>query len=184
SPLRLWPGVLAVALQWLAWIALPAVVPQAALYGILGGVFGGGLAVLLWWLFLSRVPWPERLGALALMPVALFATSRVAHESIATGSMGLLLPLLAIPVLCLALVGWAAAARYLASGRRRAFLVAAILLACGVFTLLRTGGGSGGGTQDLHWRWTPTPEDRLLASAGDELPAPLPGRPHAHAAPQ
>lgn len=171
-PPRLWPGVLAVVLQWLAWIALPAAAPEAALYGILGGVFGGGLAVLLWWLFLSRVPWPERLGALALMPVALFATSRVAHESIATGSMGMLLPVLAIPVLCLALVGWAAAARRLAPGRRRASLAAAVLLSCGAFTLLRTGGISGEGASDLHWRWTPTPEERLLASAGAEPPAP------------
>src|SRR5262249_13114525 len=155
---------------------------QAALYGILGGVFGGGLAVLLWWLLLSRVPWPERVGALALTPVALFATARVAHASIAAGSMAMPLPVLAIPVLCLALVGWAAAAPHLAPGRRRALLAAAILLACGVFTLLRSGGVSGEWASDLHWRWTPTPEERLLASAGDEPPAP-PRRPPADADP-
>src|SRR5262245_52648812 len=42
KPLRLWPGVLAVVLQWLAWIVLPMVVPEAALYGIVGGIVGGG----------------------------------------------------------------------------------------------------------------------------------------------
>jgi outer membrane protein assembly factor BamB len=47
-------------------------------------------------------------------------------------------------------------------------MVAAILLACGVFTLLRTAGISGEGESDFHWRWTPTPEERLLALAGDE----------------
>ena len=170
KPLRLWPGVLAVVLQWLALFALPAVVPEAGLYAVLGGVFGGGLAVLLWWLFLSRVPWPERLGGRALIPVALFATSYVVHKSIANGAMGMLLFVLTIPVLCLALAGWAAAAGRLARGPRRASLAGAVLLACGVFTLLRTGGISGSGASDFHWRWTPTPEERLLASAADEPP--------------
>jgi outer membrane protein assembly factor BamB len=172
KPLRLWPGVLAVVLQWLAWLALPKVVPEAALYGILGGVFGGGLAVVLWWLFFSRAPWAERLGALLLMPVAVYATAHLVHESIANGAMGMLFPLLAIPVLSLALVGWAVASRRLPSGPRRVALVATILLACGVFTLLRTGGLSGEGDSDLHWRWSQTPEERLLALAGDEPAAP------------
>src|SRR5205823_6321346 len=70
-----------------------------------------------------------------------------------------------------------------ARGPRRASLAGAVLLACGVFTLLRTGGISGSGASDFHWRWTPTPEDRLLASAGDEPPAP-PGQPPADVAPQ
>jgi outer membrane protein assembly factor BamB len=168
KPLRLWPGVLAVVLQWLAWLVLPKVVPEAAFYGILGGVFGGGLAVLVWWLFFSRAAWPERLGAIVLMPVAVYATAHFLHESLANGAMGMLFPLLAIPVLSLALVGWAVASRRLSTGPQRASLVAAILLACGVFTLLRTGGMSGEGDSDFHWRWTPTPEERLLARAGHE----------------
>src|SRR6266478_6309486 len=93
KPLRVWPGVLAVVLQWLAWVVLPMVVPEAMLYGVLAGVFGGGLAVVLWWLFFSRAPWAERVGALVLMPVAVFATSRIVHASIANGAMGMMLPL-------------------------------------------------------------------------------------------
>ncbi|HEV3145226.1 MAG TPA: hypothetical protein VGZ47_15150, partial [Gemmataceae bacterium] len=177
KPLRLWPGVLAVALQWLAWVVLPLVAPDAAMYGVLGGVLGGGLAVLLWWLFFSRAPWPERVGAIILMPVALFATSYIVHKSIAGGAMGMLLYLYAIPVLCLALVAWAVASRRLSMGVRRASMVAAILLACGVFTLVRTGGMSGDGDADLHWRWTKTPEDRLLALAGHEPAAAPSARP-------
>jgi outer membrane protein assembly factor BamB len=170
--LRLWPGVLVVVLQWLAWLVLPKVVPEAAIYAILGGVLGGGLAVILWWLFFSRAPWLERVGAIVLMPVALYATWHIVHPSIANGAMGMLLPIYAIPVLCLALVGGAVASRRLSSGPRRASLVAAILLACGVFTLLRTGGMTGDGNADFHWRWTPTPEERLLALADDEPAAP------------
>lgn len=167
KPLRLWPGVLIVVLQWLARFVLPLVVPAAGFYGVIGGIFGGGLAVVVWWLFFSRAPWIERVGALVLMPVALLATSRIVDESIATGMMGMMLPIFAIPVLCLALVFWAVASRHLATGPRRASMVAAIFLACGVFALLRTGGMSGDGVSDLHWRWTKTPEERLLAESGD-----------------
>jgi hypothetical protein len=61
--LRLWPGVGAVVLQWLFWLVFPAVAPDAGLVGLFGGIFFCGLAVLVWWLFLSRAPWPDRLGA-------------------------------------------------------------------------------------------------------------------------
>ncbi len=53
--LRLWPGVLAVALQWAIRIILPIFAPDALEYAVIGG-FAGGLAVLLWWLFFSRAP--------------------------------------------------------------------------------------------------------------------------------
>jgi outer membrane protein assembly factor BamB len=177
KPLRLWPGALAVALQWLARFVLPVLFPDAALYGLLAGIVGGGLAVLLWWLLLSRAPWPERVGVPALAVAALYATSSVVHPSIAYGAMGMLLPLLAVPVLCLALVCGAAAGRRLPRGQRRAVLAAAILAACGVFALLRTGGMNGDGASDLHWRWSPTPEERVLALADDEPAAPPPASP-------
>jgi outer membrane protein assembly factor BamB len=166
--LRLWPGVVIVVLQWLAFLVLPIIAPDARLYGMLGGIFGCGLALIVWWLFFSRAPWIERVGALVLMPVAVFAASRIVHKSIAGGMMGMMLPILVIPVLCLALVIWASASRFLSVRPRRASLVVAILVACGLFAIVRTGGMSGDGDLDLHWRWTPTPEERLLARADDE----------------
>ena len=33
---------------------------------------------------------------------------------------------------------------------------------------------TGTGDSDLHWRWTQTPEERLLARAGEDLPSPSP----------
>ena len=173
KPLRLWPGVVAVALQWLVWLVAPVVVPGGVPIGMIGGLLGG-LAALVWWMFFSRAPWSERLGAIALMIVGVVATSRLVHQSIANGMMGMMLPVYAVPVLSLTLVSWAAASRRLSTGSRRASLVAAILLACGVFTLVRTGGISGEGASDLHWRWTPTPEERLLAQDRDRPAAPAP----------
>jgi outer membrane protein assembly factor BamB len=172
EPLRLWPGVLAVTLQWLAGFVLPVIVPEAKMYGLLGGFLGGGLAVIVWWLFFSRAPWLERVGALILMPVAVLATSRIVHVSIANGMMGMMLPIFSIPILSLALVCGAAVSRRFSSGTRRASIVAAILLGCGVFAALRTGGLSGEGDSELHWRWTQTPEERLLAQTDDEPTTP------------
>src|ERR1019366_1946156 len=173
KPLRLWPGVVIVILQWLVRFAVPAVVPEAALFGLLGELVGG-LANVLWWLFLSRAPWSERLGAVGLMIVVLFATKRIVDVSIATGAQGMLFPILAIPILSLALVGWAVATRRLPDGPRRVSMVATILLACGVLTLVRTGGFTAGSFHnDLHWRWAKTPEERLMAKSGNE-PGALP----------
>ena len=142
---------------------------------ILGGV-AGGLAVLVWWLFFSRAPWSERLGVLVVTAVALFATSRLVHESIANGMMGMMLIIYSIPLVSLAWVVWAGASRRLGAKLRLASMVASILLACGVMTLLRTGGLTGDGYSDLHWRWTKSPEERLLAGPGEEptVPAPAP----------
>jgi outer membrane protein assembly factor BamB len=167
KPLRLWPGVVAVVLQWVLWVVVPRVAPEAVFYSVLGGI-ACGLAVVVWWLFFSRAPWSERVGAIVLMVVALLATSRIVHKSIANGMMGMMLWIYAIPVLSLALVAWAVASRRLSSGLRRASMVVAILLACGVLTVLRTGGITGDADSDFHWRWTKTPEERLLAQAGNE----------------
>ncbi|HYH86838.1 MAG TPA: PQQ-binding-like beta-propeller repeat protein [Pyrinomonadaceae bacterium] len=167
KPLRLWPGVAAVVLQWVLWLVLPIVSRDTAIVAMLGAI-ALGLAVIVWWLFFSRAPWAERVGAIVLMVVAVVATKRVVHPSIAGGMMGNMLPVYAIPALSLALVAWAVAAGRLSSGLRRASLVAAVVLACGVFTLLRTGGITGDADSDFHWRWTETPEERLLAQAGDE----------------
>ena len=165
--LRLWPGVAAVVLQWVFWLIVPIVAPDATMVAMLGAL-ACALAVAVWWLFFSRAPWVERVGAIVLMVVAVIATKRVVHPSIANGMMGMLFPIYSIPALSLALVAWAVVSRRMSNGLRRASMVVAIAMACGVFTLLRTGGITGDVDSDFHWRWTKTPEERLLAQAGDE----------------
>ena len=76
-----------------------------------------------------------------------------------------------IPVLSRAFVVWAVASPRLSDRPRRATMVATILLACGVWALLRTGGVSGDFQSDFAWRWAETPEERFLAQADDELTA-------------
>lgn len=169
--LRVWPGVAVVAVQWLAWFVIPLMFPKLAVFGVLTGLICG-LLVLIWWLFFSRAPWLERIVAIVLMVVAVIATKRIVHPSIAGGMMGMMLPVFAIPLLSLALVVSVAVTRGFSDMARRMAMVAAILIACGVFIFLRTGGMTGDAHSDLHWRWTKTPEERLLAHAADEPTAP------------
>jgi len=173
KPLRLWPGVVIVVVQWLIRFGIPLVAPDTEFLGvgalivvIAGPV--GLLAILVWWLFFSRALWSERLAAIVVMILAVVATRPLTHQSIQNGMQGMMFAVYAVPAtLSLALVGWAIASRRLSEGPRRAAMVAAMLLGCGVWLLARTD-GIFGGVADLEWRWTPTAEERLLAQASDD----------------
>ena len=167
----MWPGIVAVVLQWLGWFLVPVVLPQAFLVGLLAGVIGG-LAILLWWLLFSRAPWIERIAAPLLIVGALILTKRVVHPSIAGGGMGMLLYMLAIPVFGLALVAWAVLTQHFSAGARRLALLVTIVLGCSVFMVIRTGGLTAEFNNDIHWRWSKTPEQRLLAQASDDSVTP------------
>jgi outer membrane protein assembly factor BamB len=169
KPLRVWPGVVLVVIQWIAWLVVPFFFPQYILPAIMVTA-GCALGVILWWLIFSRARWYERLGALILIVPAVILTKRIVHVSIATGSFGFLLFVMAVPAMSLALVAAAVISRRFSSGRRPAVIAAAILIGCGLFTLLRTGGATGDFKQDFHFRWSKTPEERLLAQ-GDETVA-------------
>jgi len=172
KPLRLWPAVVIAIVQLLVMFGAPVVAPDAGPIGMLGGVVGA-LAIVVWWVFFSRAPWFERVGAIVLMVVAVWVARTVAHESIVGAGQGKMIFFLPTPYLGLALVAWAVATRHLHNGVRRASLVAAIFLACAPFALIRTAGIRGGAGSEFHLRWTPTPEQLLLAQASDE-PRPLP----------
>ena len=167
--LRLWPGVATVSVQWLCWVALPVAVPGpvTGFISVIGGL-AGGLVIAVWWAFLSRASRLDRFGIIGLAAVTLLVVSRLADESIASGMMGMLLPLYAVPVASLAIVASAAGTRRLAARTRRAAMAAAILLSCGVWTLLRSDGITGAGAAEFRWRWTKTAEQRFLETKGDE----------------
>jgi outer membrane protein assembly factor BamB len=170
KPLRVWPGVVLVLVQWFAWLVFPFFFPDKLLPAILVTALCG-LGVVLWWSIFSRARWYERIGVLILIVLAVIGTKRLVHVSIATGSMGYLLYFLAIPVMSLALVASAVISRRFSGGPRRAVIAAAILLASGVFMVMRTAGATGDFHNDFHLRWSKTPEERLLAQT-EELATP------------
>jgi outer membrane protein assembly factor BamB len=165
NPLRVWPGVVAVVLQWLARFGIKAVIP-----GIKG--FGRGMmvsfvftfALIVWWTFFSRAQRKERFGALGLIVVALGATWLFRHDS-------MWLPWLlayAIPFLSLAFVIWAVATRRLPDRVRHATMVATILIACGGWLFVRQYGINGDHQAEFGWRWSKSTEERLLAETTNE----------------
>lgn len=180
--LRLFPAILLASLLVLFNYALPPLLPETELFGfplrllvMVGGLLCA-VGILIWWLFFSRAPWLERVGAIVVMVVALLLTRLLVHKSIAGAGMGVLLYVGAIPGLCLALVAGATVAQRFSANARRGVMAGALLLACVPWLLLRTAGILGAGSE-YHWRWTPTPEERLLAQANDEpktLPAATP----------
>jgi outer membrane protein assembly factor BamB len=169
----LWPGVVAAVVLLLARFGVKAVIPGFRGFSLgMMWALGAASAVLLWWVFFSRVRWSERAGAIVLMVVALVGTWHLRHESMGP----LWLVAYAIPGLCLALVAGAAASRRLAEVPRRATIAVSILLACGVWTLVRTDGISGDHVADFGWRWARSPEERLLALPLPSAPS-VPERP-------
>jgi outer membrane protein assembly factor BamB len=167
KPLRLWPGIVIVILQWLLRYGLSIIMPDQATVGILAGV-AGGVAIVIWWAFFSRAPGMDRWIAILLMILALYGASLLIHPSIATGGQGMMYGIFAIPVLSLAFVVWAVATRHLSTGSRYVWMVVTILIASGFWIFLRNDGITGDFEPDFVWRWSKTPEERLLASESEE----------------
>jgi len=166
KPLRLWPAIVIVTLQWVIRFGLPAVVhtDMAMNIGVFAGLIGG-VVLLIWWAFFSRARWYERLGAIGLMALALIITAQFIDVSIRTANMGMMFGIFSIPVLSLAFAAWAVATHSLSNRIRYITMVATVILATGFWVLLRTDGMDGSNHQDLVWRWSMTSEERLLAQS-------------------
>jgi len=165
-PLRLWPAIVIVTLQWMIRFGLPAIIPSDPVtqISILAGL-AGGLFLIIWWIFFSRAAWFERLGALGLMILALVITSQFTDVSIRTANMGMMFAIFSIPALSLAFAAWAVLTSRLSTRLRRVTLVVTIIMSTGFWVLLRTNGMDGSAHQDLVWRWAPTAEERLSNGA-------------------
>lgn len=168
KPLRLWPGVVIVILQWLIRFVIPIFIPSAIAVALFGGILLG-FAVVIWWIFFSRAPRFERWVAIILIILALVGTSQIIHKSIATTMMGLMFPLYAVPVISIAFVAWAVVTRHFSIKIRRVTMVITILIASGFWALLRSNGMDGEVHQDFAWRWSKTAEDRFLSKVDRKL---------------
>ena len=168
QPIRILPGIIIVAIQWLVFFIIPLFIPEVFAAGVFVG-FAGGIAILVWWAFFSRAPKMERWGAILLMIAALVIASFFLDVSIATANMGMMFVIHSVPVMSLAFVVWAVTGRKLSKVSRRTSLVLTVLVAAGFWVLLRTDGMDGKGRHDYAWRWAKSHEDRLVAGQGDDI---------------
>ena len=156
--LRLWPGLVAIALLLFFRFGFKLLVP--GFEGFSKGMQGSLLmaaVILLWWLFASRAPWVDRLAGLLLLPAALVATWFLKHESMGPHWMAAY----AVPGVFTAFVLSIWFARDRPAARRRLIVAVCVVLAAGAWGLARTDGIDGDHDGSFAWRWSPSAEDRL-----------------------
>ena len=166
--LRLWPAVFIVGLQSLLWFVLPSIDSSLIYVGLVGS-FGGGLFLILWWLFFSKAYWSERIGGLVLAVLSIIGVRFFLHESMATSGMGVTYFVYAVPTLCIAFLLWVMTCRRNANGPRWFSMAGAILLGSGLWVFIRTEGFNSTFNQDFSWRWSQSSEERLLAMEGNSI---------------
>lgn len=182
-PLRTWP-VLAIAALYAAIVLIgPMVSADISLsLALLGGGLVSTVLLLVWWLFFSRARWSERIGVLLITALAVALTPAAVDISISGGAQGMLGYILGAIFFVWALGVWALVTSSTSSQVRRLALIPVLLLV-GLAPMLsiRTEGIMSSGFV-FHWRWTPTPEEQLLAR-GEEALKPLPAAPAVEVAP-
>ncbi len=172
--IRLWPGIIIAILQWILWFVIPKFMSGGTAISI--SVFGGmgcGLAIVVWWAFFSRAAKSDRWIAIILMIVSMVVIPLFAHESIETGLAGMMFYVYAIPVLSISFVFWAVISRPMSHKLQRLTMILTIILASGVWTLVRSEGITGNASAEFDWRWAKTSEESLMDQAEDvsmELP--------------
>jgi outer membrane protein assembly factor BamB len=163
KPLRLWLGVALVVIQWILWLILPKFEPsgQTLPFSVFGGL-AGGLAIIIWWTFLSRALWLDRIVGVSFMILSLLLFPSFAHKSVETGLSGMMFYIYAVPVLSLSFVIWAILSQRMSQKLKRITMALTILISCGAFTLVRSDGITGNANAELVWRWATTNEQLLL----------------------
>lgn len=158
--LRLWPGVVILVLQWLI-ILVPAWIAPVTMAHFMGWMLGsivGAIALLIWWLFASRLRWADRVICVLVFGVAAAAMLLFCHPSL--GVFGLILH--ALPIATTAWVLWLLVTPSLSWQPRRAGLLIVISLAWAAFILVRMDGVDGSLSSAFSFRWSPTPEEHFL----------------------
>ncbi len=170
--LRLWPGVVIVALLWAA-LKVPGWVAPASLLTFTltfwSPLVAAGL-FLLWWLAFSRARWADRL----LLPLACAAVGFVAILFCEPNPMVRMYAavLYGLPGTMTAWVCWLLVTPFLNWPARRVGVLALVVAAWGWLPLVRVEGVDGALNATLAWRWSATAEERFLANPPPKAAAP------------
>ena len=140
SPLRVWPAVVIVLLQWIASYSGKYIAPGSTLqfFGMIGGPLLGTIFLLSWWGFASRAGRREKWIGLGAFLGSFALVWPFAHST-----MQMVLVTHALPGLCLAFVGWAVLSRTTPVATRTPRMFAVLLVASLGWALLRMDGVTG-----------------------------------------
>jgi outer membrane protein assembly factor BamB len=165
--LRLWPGVLLVAALWGFFELLPRLELDNRLFLALfqWGAMGIIGAFAVWWLFLSRAPWLDRIGLVLLCAACGALVWPFTHPSVDRYG-ALMYVVYAIPVVLAAWMVWLVGTPFLRWPIRRLGLWVVVALAWIYPTLLRLDGTTSDIKVTVSFRWKPTAEDLFLAERG------------------
>ena len=166
KPLRIWPAIV-LLLGMAVTRFVPPTIEDAPLLLLMVSVLGPvalGVLLLIWWLTWSHASTKERIigfvGALLIAGVCI--------ASLDTTMIGPGIMMVAAPIGTAAFgIGAVLLSRWL-SFKRTIVVLLMTLCGFGYATLLRNEGMWGHFALDLHWRWEPTAEEKMLAdrSAG------------------
>jgi outer membrane protein assembly factor BamB len=156
--IRLWPGVLIIGSYWALRIG-GRIGPLSQFLNPLPTfvIVAAALALLVWWLFFSRLRWSERMLGLSVLVIGGAAAVVLAHNSMhrihRDGIVGLMAPFVATVALASLVVFRRASPKV-----RDVGFAGLVLGVWGSVLLVRVVDGS----TELKWRWTPTAEEKFL----------------------
>ncbi len=164
--LRLWPAVVIIALQWAVTQGAKffSSEPMVQFMAMLNGPMVGMLALVIWWLFFSRIRWFDR--CLGLVGLAVTCTIAFLLSDPSLRPMPFPMPWImnALPTAATAWVVWLVVTPRLRLPIRVGGLWLVLLAAWGYWDLLRFDGVTGSFASEWNWRWASTPEQKFLAS--------------------
>src|SRR6266478_541223 len=170
--LRVWPAVILVALMIITRFVpafLEGGLPKYWMFAMMGPMVCC-LLLVIWWLAASRATWKERVfGFLGLVAVSAMIMVLVEPLMRGPGTIYITLPM--------GMSAFVAGAAFFQKRRPLARTSAALLLAAAGFgfsVLLRNDGMDGEYRLTLHWRWSTTAEEQVLAARTTSSPAPKP----------
>jgi outer membrane protein assembly factor BamB len=149
------------AVFWLVrgWASLGEFAVHKFLVGMVIAPLVALLGLLLWWLLASRLRWFDRLLVVGTFVAVTTVTLLAADPSFRS----IALVVYAVPIVVTAWPGWLTLSFFFPWSVRRAGVLL-VLVAVGIgCSLLRIDGMDGDFVAKFSWRWTLTPEQKLLA---------------------
>ena len=168
-PVRVWPGLVILAVVALMWVIPPRVAGRTMVHFMAWFMAPilGTVAAVVWWTFAARVRGTFRwlVPALVFLPAVALAVTVYRGDEMAVAIFGLM----AVLVVWL---GWVIVSVPLPGAVRRVGLVTGIAAVWVVGALLKLDGLDADMIPAFRWRWQQTEEERFLAERPTSTPAP------------